>query len=211
MRARETPALAAQAQARARPQALHSAPATRPRLRHPQALCDLLIYRLGRLYATAGAMTLRVCEGEFGIPRREWRLLAVLGEAGELQPSELATRAELDRARTSRALAGLLAKGLVLRQTVASDRRLARVCLTEQGQRLHARMLPGVAAINSGILAPLHDGQVASLELLLQTLQQEANQLLAAAVWPKADRRRGSGARGAQPGYSTGAPRASPG
>ena len=64
----------------------------RQRLRHPQALGDLLIYRLGRLYATAGAMTLRVCEGEFGIPRREWRLLAVLGEAGELQPSELATR-----------------------------------------------------------------------------------------------------------------------
>ncbi|OGA97727.1 MAG: hypothetical protein A3E25_23560 [Burkholderiales bacterium RIFCSPHIGHO2_12_FULL_69_20] len=46
------------------------------RLRHPQVLGDLLIYRLGRLYATAGAMTLRVCEGEFGIPRREWRLLA---------------------------------------------------------------------------------------------------------------------------------------
>ena len=42
----------------------------RQRLRDPQALGDLLIYRLGRLYATAGAMTLRVCEGEFGIA---WR------------------------------------------------------------------------------------------------------------------------------------------
>ena len=83
----------------------------RQKLRDPQALGDLLIYRLGRLYATAGAMTLRVCEGEFGIPRREWRLLAVLGEAGELQPSELAMRAELDRARTSRALAGTISSG----------------------------------------------------------------------------------------------------
>lgn len=160
-------------------------------LRHPQALGDLLIYRLGRLYATAGAMTLRVCEGEFGIPRREWRLLAVLGEAGELQPSELATRAELDRARTSRALTALQAKGLVERHVVASDRRLARVRLTDAGRSLHARLLPRVAAINGAILGPLDDDRVAALDDLLATLQRQANQLLQDNVWPKADRRRG--------------------
>ena len=163
----------------------------RQRLRDPQALGDLLIYRLGRLYATAGAMTLRVCEGEFGIARREWRLLAVLGEAGELQPSELAIRAELDRARTSRALAGLQAKGLVVRQAVASDRRLARVTLTDRGRALHARMLPRVAAINGAILTQLSDGDVAQLDHLLDALQEQATQVLGASAWPKADRRRG--------------------
>lgn len=166
----------------------------RLRLRHPKALGDLLIYRLGRLYATAGAMTLRVCEGEFGIARREWRLLAVLGEAGELQPSELAQRADLDRARTSRALAGLQAKGLVDRQAIASDRRYARVVLTDAGRALHARMLPRLAAINGAILARLDDDGVARLEALLEALQGQATQLLGASTWPKADRRRG-GAR----------------
>jgi DNA-binding MarR family transcriptional regulator len=168
----------------------------RQRLRDPQALGDLLIFRLGRLYATAGAMTLRVCEGEFGIPRREWRLLAVLGEAGEMQPSALATRAQLDRARTSRALAGLQAKGLVARQAVASDRRLARVSLTDPGRALHARLLPRVAAINGAILAGLSDGEVESLDQLLDALQQQATQLLGASAWPKADRRRGGRQRG---------------
>jgi DNA-binding MarR family transcriptional regulator len=164
------------------------------RLRDPQALGDLLIYRLGRLYATAGAMTLRVCEGEFGIARREWRLLAVLGEIGEgghLQPSELATRAELDRARTSRALASLQAKGLVARQAVASDRRLAHVTLTDPGRALYLRMLPRVAAINGAILAPLGDNDIAQLDHLLDALQCQATQVLDASVWPKADRRRG--------------------
>jgi len=161
------------------------------RLRHPKVLGDLLIYRLGRLYATAGAMTLRVCEGEFGIPRREWRLLAVLGEGGEMQPSELAARAELDRTRTSRALAGLQARGLVERRVVASDRRLARVGLTEQGRALHARILPRVAAINGAVLALLDDDEVAALDGLLGALQRQATQLLGASTWPKADRRRG--------------------
>jgi DNA-binding MarR family transcriptional regulator len=163
----------------------------RQRLRDPQALGDLLIYRLGRLYATAGAMTLRVCEGEFGIPRREWRLLAVLGEAGELQPSELATRVELDRARTSRALTALQTKGLVARTVVASDRRLARVHLTDRGRALHARMLPRVAAINGAVLAPLSDDEVAQLDHLLEALQRRATQVLGASTWPKANRRRG--------------------
>jgi DNA-binding MarR family transcriptional regulator len=165
------------------------------RLRRPHVLGDLLIYRLGRLYATAGAMTLRVCEGEFGIPRREWRLLAVLGETGELQPSDLATRAELDRARTSRALAGLQTKGLVERQAVASDRRLARVALTAQGRDLHARMLPRVAAINGALLAGLGDDSVAQLDVLLEALQRRALQLLEASAWPKADRRLGGSRR----------------
>jgi DNA-binding MarR family transcriptional regulator len=163
----------------------------RERLRHPRVLGDLLIYRLGRLYATAGAMTLRVCEGEFGISRREWRLLAVLGEAGELQPSELATRAELDRARTSRALAGLQAKGLVERRTMANDRRLARVALTDAGRDLHARMLPRLAAINGAMLAGLGDDSLAQLDALLNALQRQALQMLEASAWPKADRRRG--------------------
>lgn len=161
------------------------------RLRHPEVLGDLLIYRLGQLYATAGAMTLRVCEGEFGIPRREWRLLAVLGQGGELQPSELAERAELDRARTSRALASLQARGLVERRTVASDRRLALVGLTDEGRALHGRMLPRVAAINGALLTRLTDAQVAALDVLLGALQQQATQLLGASRWPKADRRRG--------------------
>lgn len=161
------------------------------RLRHPRILRDLLIYRLGRLYATAGAMTLRVCEGEFGIPRREWRLLAVLGESGAIQPSELARRAELDRARTSRALTGLQAKGLVERHAVASDRRLAQVALTDEGRALFARMLPRVAAINGAVLALLTDAEVATLDGLLEDLQQQATQLLSASAWPKANRRRG--------------------
>jgi DNA-binding MarR family transcriptional regulator len=163
----------------------------RERLRRPQVLGDLLIYRLGRLYSTAGAMTLRVCEGEFGIPRREWGVLAVLGEAGELQPSDLATRAELDRARTSRALAGLQTKGLVERRAVESDRRLAVVGLTARGRALHARMLPRVAAINGAILAELDDDAVMQLDGLLDALQQRASLLLGGSAWPKADRRRG--------------------
>lgn len=160
------------------------------RLQDPQGLNDLLLYRLGRLYATAGAMVVRLCEGQFGITRREWRIVAWLAETGPLQPSVLAERADLDRARTSRAISSLLTKGLVQRVVVVNDRRLATVALTALGQALHARLLPRVAEINRAILEPLADVEVAQLDRMLGQLQQRSARLLAEGEWPKAQRGR---------------------
>jgi DNA-binding MarR family transcriptional regulator len=160
-------------------------------LRDPQRVEELLLYRVNRFYAAAGAMVVRVCEGQFGITRREWRLIAWLADAGELSPSALAERASLDRARTSRAISSLVTKGLALRQVVASDRRLATVKLSARGRALHAQLMPRVAGINRALLAPLGDADVARLDHLLERLQARAAELLASEDWPKAQRRRG--------------------
>jgi hypothetical protein len=53
---------------------------------------DLLLYRLGRLSSTAGALVVRLCEGGYGITRREWAVVAQLYENGGLPPSVLAER-----------------------------------------------------------------------------------------------------------------------
>ena len=168
-----------------------STPSRESRLRGPRGLDDLLLYRLGRLYATAGTMTLRVCEGEFGITRRQWRLLALLADSGPLQPSELAERADLDRARTSRTLSSLIGKQLVVREVLASDRRLAHVSLSPRGRALHARMLPRIVEINLALLKNLSVAEVQQLDGLLTVLQQRAVGLLNDTPWPKANRRRG--------------------
>ena len=42
------------------------------RLTHPEAANDLLMYRLNRLLAVAGSLVVRLCEGGYGITRREW-------------------------------------------------------------------------------------------------------------------------------------------
>ena len=78
-------------------------------------LDDLLLYRLSRLVGVAGGMVIRLCEGRFGITRREWRLIAVLASRGELGSSQLAEHAQLDRARTSKTTGSLVEKRLVSR------------------------------------------------------------------------------------------------
>ncbi|MFM7024613.1 MAG: MarR family winged helix-turn-helix transcriptional regulator [Limnohabitans sp.] len=159
---------------------------------------DMLLYRLGQLSATAGAMVVRLCEGGFGITRREWGVLAQLhGQPQGLLPSALAERMRRDRARTSRTLTALLGKGLIERVVLPHDRRSARVSLTPAGQALYDALMPQVQAINARILAVLDPAQKQSLDEAIDGLRAQAQRLLdeTGADLPKADRRRGVRAR----------------
>ncbi|HEY0825913.1 MAG TPA: MarR family transcriptional regulator [Ramlibacter sp.] len=166
-----------------------------PALREPSGLDDLLLYRLSRLLAVGGSMVIRLCEGRFGITRREWRVIARLAQEQELLSSELAASIQLDRARTSRAVSSLVAKKLVRREAGVSDRRQARLALTDKGRTLHAALFPLVCEINRGLLAPLSADEVRRLDRMLGALQLQADAMVEAAELPKADRRRGGRAR----------------
>lgn len=161
------------------------------RLEEPATLDDLLLYRINRLLGVAGSMVIRLCEGRFGITRREWRVLALLAQDEGLLSSQLAERAQLDRARTSKAISSLVSKKLLRREPRPGDRRQASLALTDEGRALHAAMFPLVTDINRQLLAPLKAQEVAKLDAWLQALQAQADALVAHATLPKADRRRG--------------------
>ena len=67
----------------------------------------LLLYRMHRLTSLAGAMVVRLCEGDFGITRCEWRILALLQAinrnilAGLSDKQAVQFNASLDRLQTS--------------------------------------------------------------------------------------------------------------
>lgn len=154
---------------------------------------DLLLYRLGRLSSVAGAMVVRLCEGGYGITRREWSVVAQLYENGSLPPSALAERMHRDRARTSRTLTALVAKRLVLRTIPAHDRRSALVSLTPAGRQIYKVLMPQIQAINSQILKALQPEEAAQFDEALERLQARAQTLLTelSPDLPKANRRQG--------------------
>ena len=158
------------------------------------SLDDLLLYRLGQLTTKAGAMVVRLCEGGYGITRREWAVVALLHDVPEgMLPSALAERMLRDRARTSRALSALLRKGLIERVALPHDRRSVRVSLTPAGQVLYQALMPQVQAINARILQVLDPAQKQVFDVALDLLRTQAQCLLdeMGSELPKADRRRG--------------------
>lgn len=150
------------------------------RLTDPQAANDLLMYRLNRLLAVAGSLVVRLCEGGYGITRREWGLLMMLAQHPGMPPAELARRLGLDRARTSRAVTSLLAKKLITRDTMPGDRRQAVLTLTPAGQAVHDGLFPQVKALNQELLAGLEAPDVRALDHALSDMQQRAEALVAA-------------------------------
>jgi DNA-binding MarR family transcriptional regulator len=160
---------------------------------HMATIDDLLLYRLSQLSAAAGAMVVRLCEGSYGVTRREWGVVAQLyGHAGVL-PSELAQRMHRDRARTSRALTALLSKGLIERVTLPHDRRSVLVSLTPTGRHLYEVLMPQVQAINAQVASVLSPEEVAAFDDALERLRQQAMTLQGqwGSKLPKANRHRG--------------------
>ena len=147
---------------------------SRNRLTDPREQADLLLYRLYRVHITAARLVVSLCEREFGLTRREWRVLSYLSEHEGALSSELAEHAMLDRARTSRTLTRLDEKGLIRRQPRPSDRREVHVSLTEEGRRIATELFPQVAEINHTLMAGLSVDERQQLDTLLDRLQAQA-------------------------------------
>lgn len=151
-----------------------SAHAGASRLREPRDITDLLNFRLAALVGASGAAVIRLCEGQYGVSRREWALLGLLAVRGAQAPSEIADQCHLDRTRVSRAITRLAAKGLIRRQTLDGDRRRASVALTPAGQALYRQLFDEVAAINRQLVETLSNEELATLDTLLTALTEQA-------------------------------------
>ena len=158
---------------------------------------DLLLYRIYRMSSVAAAMVVRLCEGGYGITRREWRILALLQGHDGMTPSALADKVQLDRARTSRAIGALVAKKLMVRTLAVADRRGAQLALTREGQRLYEELMPQIQAINQRILSVLTEAQSTQFQDSLERLRVSAQALHDEAMiaLPKTHRRLGQKAK----------------
>lgn len=122
-------------------------------------------------------MVVRLCEGGYGITRREWGAIGHLREQGPLTPSALAEHFQLDRAPTSRMIGSLVKKGLVVRQTNPDNRRHALVEITAEGSNLYDKLMPQVQEINRRVLQVLSPSEMALFDEIIARLHHSAEQL----------------------------------
>lgn len=155
----------------------------------PSGIQDLLLFRLSKIVSIGGSMVTRICEGHFGITRREWAVLALVAQADEMRWSRIVEQSELDDARLSRAVSSLVAKGLALKRQIPS--RGVWVSLTDSGRALFAELFPVTRSVNLHLLEGLDEAQRKQLGLALDSIHRRAVALAEQTHLPKADRRRG--------------------
>ena len=150
------------------------------------------LFRLNRFLIQANVLNGRLCEAQLGLTRREWSVLGVLVHGEGMLSSALAKAAQLDRARTSKALTSLESKGWVQRTPVAGDRRRIEIRLTDEGRCIYAQVHPTVARLNQELMEALTPEQVQQFDQILTALQARVVQLGRSesyATLPKVDRR----------------------
>jgi DNA-binding MarR family transcriptional regulator len=148
-------------------------------LTQPAGIEDMLDYQLYLLYRDCGYVIERMCQIEFGVSRRRWRILATLSGAEGITVSDLSKGAELDIAQTSRAIGTLAREGYLKRLANPKNARFAQVVLTEKGRNLYQSMFARFRQVNKQLLRDMTDDQVQHLYTAISVLRNTATQLKA--------------------------------
>jgi MarR family transcriptional regulator, transcriptional regulator for hemolysin len=93
---------------------------------------------VGRLMRTVFERRVRA----FGLTRAQWLVIARVHRRPGLSQSAVADLLEIEKAPAGRLIERMEAKGWVERRDDASDRRINRLHLTSEGERLHAAIWP---------------------------------------------------------------------
>jgi MarR family transcriptional regulator, transcriptional regulator for hemolysin len=93
---------------------------------------------VGRLLRTVFERRVRA----FGLTRAQWMVIARVHRRPGLSQSEVADLLEIEKAPAGRLIDRMQAKGWVERRDDRSDRRINRLHLTAEGERLHAAIWP---------------------------------------------------------------------
>ncbi len=110
----------------------------------------------------------------FGLTIPEWRLIAVVAEAGPITPAALGDRTRMDKVTVSRAAAALVQRHLLARTPNAQDRRSHLLDLTDAGHHLYGRVAPEALKLERQLLAAFSVEEVAAFTALLRRLEEAA-------------------------------------
>ena len=147
------------------------------RSRRPAGIDDMLDYQLYLLYRDCGYVTERLCQAEFGVSRRRWRILATLSAAEGITVSDLSKRADLDIAQTSRAIGTLAREGYLKRLANPKNARFSQVILTDKGRTLYRSMFARFCEVDEQLLRELSEEQIQQLRTIMSILRHTAARL----------------------------------
>lgn len=102
----------------------------------------------------------------------EWRILALLAEAGSLSQADIRNQIGMDKGQISRTVKNMLANELVVSEAGAAKTRNVRLSLTEKGAAVHERVGVMMEQRNTELLGMLTPEQKTSLFEGLERIEQ---------------------------------------
>ncbi len=133
-------------------------------------LAEFVPYRMA---ITSGAVSQAIANEyrmQFGLKISEWRVMAVLGDAGPLTQRDLVRATQMDKVAVNRACKVLEDRNLLQRSPNVADGRSHHLELTPEGRDIHAQIWPQALEIYEEIFSALTPRETEKLRALLDKL-----------------------------------------
>ena len=137
-------------------------------------LADFLPYLLS---VSSNAVSGRIADeyhARFGLKIPEWRVMAVLGDAGTLTQRQLVGATLMDKVAVNRACKALEDRGLAQRSPNSRDGRSHHLELTDSGRAMHGQIMPLALEMEERLFAPLDEGERRQFKALLARIRSHA-------------------------------------
>lgn len=134
-------------------------------------LHQFLTYRIARVHAKLNAQATRMLQEQVGITLAQWRVIALIGAAGQTTLTRLAHEAALDKGLLSRNVKSLAEQGMITSQTDEHDHRVQHLALSDSGQALFAKALPVTRARQARLRANLTPKEIDTFRRVLDKLE----------------------------------------
>lgn len=135
-----------------------------------------LPYRLSITSNLVSERIARAYESLFGLSIPEWRLVAVVAEAGAITQAQIGERTLMDKVTVSRAAIALVGRGLLVRSPNASDRRSHLLSLSDAGRALYEAVAPKALELEAAIFARFTPAEIEAFGAMLRRIDAAARE-----------------------------------
>lgn len=140
-------------------------------------LDDFLPYNINILAQLISQSFSKTYTDTFSVSVPQWRVIAHLSQQNDVSVREISEAAKMPRAKVTRAVQTLEARGLVKKVVNVRDRRLVRLKLTRKGQGLLNKIAPLAMEFQSNLINGLPKELQADAKPLVQALLKAVSEL----------------------------------
>jgi DNA-binding MarR family transcriptional regulator len=140
----------------------------------PIELEHFLPYRLNVVAEAVSRALARLYEDRHGISIAEWRVIATLGQYERMTAKDIGAHSRMHKTKVSRAVARLMERDCLARNSNTQDKREAFLELTNTGRAIYDDLVPRALAFQKKLSDALSKEEQASLDTLLSKLEISA-------------------------------------
>lgn len=131
-------------------------------------------YQLSTLTETVSKSLSHIYAYRFGLTITEWRVMAILGQYGQMTAKDIGEYSKMHKTKVSRAVHALLQSAFIERHANQDDLREAFLSLSESGRIIYEQIIPDALSFADWLIEDFSNDEKEKLNEFITRLKQRS-------------------------------------